>query len=106
MPADLLAAWKEAFTFVESAEREFYRLPVLTQTAFLVVFPEFSRHPWSSSPTLNVQPLREMPGRWRLKVIGGHRGIYRSLQGRPDFEMFQTRDEVYENLRKYLDSRP
>jgi hypothetical protein len=105
MPADALVAWKEKFTFVDSAEREFYRLPAQVMEAFRIVFPEFSRHPWSASPTLDVQPLREMPGRWRLKVAGEHRGIYRSLQGRPDLEMFQTRDEIYRALRRYLDPR-
>jgi hypothetical protein len=49
--------------------------------------------------------LHDMPGRWRLKVKGGHRAIYRSLQGRPDFEMFETRAQVYARLRRYLESR-
>lgn len=106
MPSSTLAAWKDQFTFLESAEREFDRLPPRAQQAFLDAFPEFSRHPWRKTATLDVGPLRDMPGRWRLKVKGGHRGTYRDLQGRPDFEMFETRDEVYERLRRYLDSRP
>lgn len=80
-------------------------MPLPVQSAFLESFPEFARHPWTASPTLDVQPLREMPDRWRLKVAGGHRGIYRSLQGQPEFEMFQTRDQIYRQLRRYLDSR-
>lgn len=105
MPARPLAAWKEEFTFLESAEREFARLPLQVQRAFLERLPEFSRHPWKASATLDVAPLRDMPGRWRLKVLGGHRAIYRELQGRPDFEMFETRDQVYSRLRKFLESR-
>ncbi len=105
MRASLLAPWKEQFTFVRSAEREFLKLPASVQRAFLEKFPILARHPWTASSDLDVQPLREMPGRWRLKVEGGHRGVYRSLQGRPDFEMFETREEVYERLRKYLESR-
>ena len=106
MPDSPLAAWKEKFSFTESAEREFDGLPPEVQESFLKAFPEFSRHPWRATATLDVDTLREMPGRWRLKVEGGHRGIYRSLQGVPDFEMFETRDQVYEKLRRYLSSRP
>lgn len=105
MPANPLAAWKEQFTFLRSAEREFLALPEPAQRAFLEKFPTFARHPWTASSNLDVQPLRNMPTRWRLKVKGGHRGIYRSLQGRPDFEMFESRQEVYERLRRYLESR-
>lgn len=101
-----LAPWKEQFTFLKPAEREFLALPVSIQRAFIEKFPLFARHPWTATPDLDVQSLREMPGRWRLKVEGGHRGIYRSLQGRPDFEMFETREEVYDRLRRYLESRP
>jgi len=102
VPANLLAPWKEQFTFLQSAEREFLNLPAPVQRAFLEKFPLLARHPWTATPDLDVQPLREMPGRWRLKVKGGHRGVYRSLQGRPDFEMFETRDQVYQRLRTYL----
>lgn len=105
MPASPLAPWKEQFTFVTSAEREFLKLPESVQRAFLEKFPILARHPWTARPALDVQPLREMPGRWRLKVEGGHRGVYRSLQGRPDFEMFETREEVYDRLRRFLQSR-
>jgi hypothetical protein len=103
--ASPLTPWKEQFTFLASAEREFLSLPTTVQRAFLDTFPIFARHPWTATPDLDVQPLREMPGRWRLQVEGGHRGVYRSLQGRPDFEMFETRSEVYERLRRYLESR-
>lgn len=105
MRAHPLAPWKEQFTFLQSAEREFLALPKPVQRAFLEKFPILARHPWTASRDLDVQPLREMPGRWRLKVKGGHRGVYRSLHGRPDFEMFETRQEVYERLRRYLGSR-
>lgn len=105
MPARAPVAWKERFTFLEAAEREFDRLPPRVQGAFLNRFAAFSQHPWRASPTLDVAPLRDMPGRWRLKVEGGHRGVYRSLQGRPDLEMFETREQVYERLRRCLDSR-
>lgn len=105
MPGDPLAPWKERFTFLKSAEREFLALPEEVQRAFLEKFPILARHPWTASSDLDVQSLREMPGRWRLKVEGGHRGVYRSLHGRPDFEMFETRKEVYERLRRYLESR-
>jgi hypothetical protein len=100
-----LAAWKEQFTFLAEAERDFDGLPPQIQRAFLEKFPEFSHHPWRATASLDVAPLRDMPGRWRLKVRGGHRGVYRSLQGRPDFEMFETREQVYDRLRRYLESR-
>ena len=106
MPANPLAPWKEQFTFRRSAEREFLNLPEPVQRAFLERFPIFARHPWTPTQDLDVQPLRDMPERWRLKVPGGHRGVYRSLQGRPDLEMFETREQVYERLRRYLRSRP
>jgi hypothetical protein len=105
VPRDPLAPWKEEFTFLDSAEREFLGLPHNVQETFIAVFPEFARHPTRATADLDVEPLRDRSGRWRLKVAGGHRGIYRLLQGRPDFEMFQTRDEVYRLLRQYLMSR-
>jgi hypothetical protein len=105
VPYNPLAKWKAQFTFLTSAEREFLGLPKQVQVEFIAIFPEFAAHPWSASPTLDVQPLREMPGRWRLKIESGHRGIYRSLHGRPDFEMFETRDQVYARLRRYMESR-
>jgi hypothetical protein len=100
-----LARWKEQFTFLDEAERDFANLPPDIQAAFLEKFPEFSRHPWRSTASLDVAPLRDSPNRWRLKVQGGHRAVYRSLHGRPDLEMFETREQVYERLRKYLESR-
>jgi hypothetical protein len=83
VPANPLAPWKEPFTFLPSAERESLNLPASVQRALLGKFPLSARHPWTATPDLDVQPLREMPGRWRLKVEGGHRGVYRSLPGRP-----------------------
>jgi hypothetical protein len=105
VPARHLALWKENFTFLDAAERDFDRLPREVQQAFLDKFPEFSRHPWRPTRSLDVAPLRDMPGRWRLKVEGGHRGVYRALHGRPDFEIFETRDQVYQRLRRFLESR-
>jgi hypothetical protein len=105
VPARHLAPWKEQFTFLDAAERDFDRLPPRVQQAFLDTFPEFTRHPWRATRDLDVAPLRDMPGRWRLKVAGGHRGVYRDLHGRPDFEVFETREQVYRRLRRYVDSR-
>ncbi|HKN06142.1 MAG TPA: hypothetical protein VJ021_00865 [Thermoplasmata archaeon] len=105
MPRSPLAPWKEQVTFLESAEREFHSLPGNIQDAFIAAFPQFVQHPTRATATLDVAPVRDRAGRWRLKVPGGHRGIYRIVQGRPDFEMFQTRDEVYQKLRRYLISR-
>jgi hypothetical protein len=105
VPRRTLAPWKEQFTFLESAEREFYALPKEVQGAFIEAFPRFARHPTRATVDLDVAPLRDRAGRWRLKVEGGHRGIYRIVQGRPDFEMFQSRDEVYQRVRRYLISR-
>lgn len=105
MRASPLALWKEQFTFRQSTEREFLSLPLPVQRALLGKFPILARHPWTATPDLDVRPLREMPGRWRLKVEGGRRGIYRSLHGRPDFEMFETTEQVCQRLRQYLESR-
>jgi hypothetical protein len=105
VPEASLAHWKERITFTVSAEREFDRLAPEIQRAFLDVFPTFSRHPWRATADLDVAPLRDMPSRWRLKVKGGHRDIYRMIDGQPEFEMFETRDQVYERLRRYLASR-
>lgn len=105
MPRAALAPWKEQFTFKQSAEREFFALPLDVQQEFISIFPRFARHPTRATGDLDVAPLRDRAGRWRLKVDGGHRGIYRMIHGRPDFEMFQSRDEVYLRLRRYLISR-
>ena len=105
MPSKALAPWKKSLTFLDEAERDFDRLSPAIQQAFLDRFPEFSRHPWRATSSLDVAPLRDMPGRWRLKVEGGHRGVYRSLHGRPDSEMFETREAVYKRLRRYVESR-
>lgn len=105
MPSRALTPWKEQFTFRDEAERDFDRLPPKVRNAFLNVFPEFAARPWKATATMDVAPLRDMPGRWRLKVVGGHRGIYREVQGRPEFEMFETRAQVYSRLRRYLESR-
>jgi hypothetical protein len=105
VPRRPLAPWKEQFTFLESAEREFYALPVEVQDTFIETFPQFVRHPTWATADLDVAPLRDRAGRWRLKVEGGHRGIYRIAHGRPDFEIFQSRDEVYQRIRRYLISR-
>jgi hypothetical protein len=100
-----LASWKDQFDFLTSAEREFYALPVDVQISFLASFPRFARHPTRATADLDVAPLRDRAGRWRLKVAGGHRGVYRIVQGRPEFEMFQTRLEVYQRLRRFLVSQ-
>ena len=105
MPREPLNPWKEQFDFLASAEREFYALPVKVQDDFLASFPRFALHPTRATASLDIAPLRDRAGRWRLRVEGGHRGIYRILHGRPEFEMFQTRDEVYERLRRFLVSR-
>jgi hypothetical protein len=67
--------------------------------------PLFSRHPWRATAGLDDTPLRDMPSRWRLKVTGGHRGVYRMVHGLPEFERFRTRAEGYEPRRRYLDSK-
>ena len=105
MPEASLAHWKERITYTESAEREFDRLAPEIQIAFLYLFPKFSRHPWRATADMDVAPLRDMPSRWRLKVKGGHRGIYRMIHGLPEFEMFETRGQICEHLRRYLASR-
>lgn len=104
-PGNRFAPWKEKFAFLESAEREFYLLLRAVQAAFLSVFPEFARHPSQATVSLDVAPLRARVARWRLKVQGGHRQIYRIADGRPDFEMFETREGVYQRLQRYLISR-
>lgn len=100
-----LAPWKEQFDILPSAEREFYSLPTDVQDVFIESFPRFVRHPTRATSILDVAPLRDREGRWRLKVAGGHRGIYRLVHGRPQFEMFETRQEVYQRLRRFLISR-
>ncbi len=63
MPANPLAPWREQFTFLHSPEREFLILPESVQRTFLEKFPLLARHAWTATPDLDVQPLREMPGR-------------------------------------------
>jgi hypothetical protein len=89
----------------KSAEREFYALPTEVQAAFDSAFPEFARHPTRPTSTLVEPSLRDRAGRWRLRGRGVLRGIFRILQGRPDFELFETRDQVHERLRRFLASR-
>ena len=105
MTPNALTPWKEQFTFLVSAAREFLALPNEVQDAILAAFPRFAQHPTRATRDLDVTPLRDRAGRWRLKGAGGHRGIYRIVQGRPDFEMFETRDQVYARLRAFLISR-
>jgi hypothetical protein len=99
-----LADWREYFDFTDEAERNFDNLPEEVRKAFVEVFPTFVRHPWRPSVDLDVSPVRNTPDRWRLKVPGGHRGIYYPRHGRPAFEMFETRDQVYERAIKHLQS--
>ena len=99
-----LADGREYFDFAEEAERDFDRLPPEVRTASVRVFPIFARHPWRPTVDLDVAPVRNTPDRWRLKVEGGHRGIYFSRQGRPAFEMFETRGEVYDRAIRHLRS--
>jgi mRNA-degrading endonuclease RelE of RelBE toxin-antitoxin system len=101
---DLLAEWAERIDFKTSARREFLGLPPEVRERFFQVFDEFSAHPQRRTSTLDVSSIRNDPSRWRLKVEGGYRGIYRMVHGRPKFEMFQSRQEVYEALRRYLTS--
>ena len=105
MPLPAPAAWKGHRTLLRSAERDFDRWPPTFQQAFLDAFPEFAQHPRRKSVTLDVGPLRHMPGRWRLKIKGGHLGAYRDLLGRPEFERLENRYEIYDRLRRYLASR-
>jgi mRNA-degrading endonuclease RelE of RelBE toxin-antitoxin system len=105
VPARVDADWRELLEFLPSAEREFLALPPETQERFVSAFPELVRHPTRASPTLDIAPLRDRAGRWRLKVAGGDRAIYRIASGRVTLEMFQPRSEVYERLRRYLLSR-
>lgn len=99
-----LADWREHFDFSEEAERDFDRLPEEVRLEFVKVFPLFAPHPWRPTVDLDVAPVRNTPDRWRLKVVGGHRGIYYPRQGRPAFEMFETRNEVYGRAIKHLHS--
>jgi len=99
-----LAEWEERIDFKPSAVRDFLRLPPDFRDLFLNSFDEFSRHPQRPTPTLDVEPIRNDPVHWRLKVVGGYRGVYRVVQGRAKFEMFQSRQDVYEALRRYLTS--
>ena len=104
MVTDPLASWRGRIDFKKSAEREFLGLPAEIREQFFEAFDELSAHPQRASPTLDVAPIRNDPQRWRLKVQGGYRAIYRIAQGRPKFEMFQSREEVYQALRRYLTS--
>lgn len=99
-----LGAWREKIDFSRSAEREFLRLPTQIRERFFAAFEEFSEHPQRATSTLDVGPIRNDPDRWRLKVVGDYRGIYQVVHGRPKFEMFQTRNQVYDALRRYLTS--
>jgi hypothetical protein len=105
VPADRLSPWREQLRFLKSAERELLTLPPGVQDAFLDAFPEVVRHPTRATASLDIGPVRDRAGRWRLKVKGGHRGIYRIVQGQAEFEMFETRDPVYSKLRAFLSSR-
>ena len=104
MVKDPLAAWKERIDFKPSAQREFLALSSDVRQLFLNAFDELSLHPQMRTPTLDIAQIRNDPSHWRLKVPGGYRGVYRVVQGRPKFEMFQSREQVYEALRRYLTS--
>ena len=100
------APWEGLIDFKPSAVREFLRLPPDVRELFLKSFGEFSKYPQKRTPTLDVAPIRNDPSHWRLKVVGDYRGVYRMVQGRPKFEMFQSQQDVYEALRRYLTSVP
>lgn len=101
-PRDPLGAWRELFDFTKSAEQEFLRLPSDIRARFETVFPEFALSPTRWTPSVDVAMLRSSKGRWRLKVEGDLRGVYRVVQGRALFETFQSRAEVYEWLNRFL----
>jgi mRNA-degrading endonuclease RelE of RelBE toxin-antitoxin system len=101
---DQLALWKEQIDFKRSAQRDFLRLPHEVREIFFQAFVEFSKHPQMPTATLDVAPIRNDPSHWRLKVEGGYRGVCKIVHGRPKFEMFQSRQDMYAALRRYLTS--
>lgn len=81
--------------FTASALREFFRLDDVIQDRFVAVFPEFVEHPHRPSPTLDVQPLRNDPHRWRL-AIEGYRALFSVRSGYPLIEEIEPRtDRTY-----------
>lgn len=65
--------------FTGSALRQFFRLDDRLQDKIVDVFAEFVEYPHRPSPTLDVQPLRNDPQRWRL-AVEGYRALF-SLRG-------------------------
>ena len=79
--------------FTGTALRQFLRLPDEAQDLLVEIFAEFTEHPHRPSPTLDVQPIRNDPVRWRLPVKG-YRALYYLRSGFPVIEEIEPRTDA------------
>ena len=92
--------------FVDTAWRQFLRLPPEVQDALVALFPELVLHPTRPSATMDIVPIRNDPSRWRLKVPG-YRVLYQVMQGHPLVEEIEPRTtDTYVRFGHYSRAHP
>jgi mRNA-degrading endonuclease RelE of RelBE toxin-antitoxin system len=82
------------FEFLESAEREFRRLPKVEQLLFEEKLVYLLRNPFQSHPWLRVRQGARHPGEWRFH-LGEYRVFYRVDGLTVVFTRIATRPRAY-----------